>query len=132
LVAGGFFIKEIFKMAQKLKRNINIGFRVNEDEDFYLKKQMEEAGWNNLRQFIMNQVIRGKIVKFEPQEFSELSRLLRSVSNNVNQIAAKANSMGRVYMAELDYIKENQMKLWEKLDELLKAVTKIQEVDYDR
>jgi uncharacterized protein YukE len=93
---------------------------------------MEEAGWNNLRQFIMNQVIRGKIVKFEPQEFSELSRLLRSVSNNVNQIAAKANSTGRVYMAELDYIKENQQKLWEKLDELLKAVAKIQEVDYDR
>ncbi|MDR0906791.1 MAG: plasmid mobilization relaxosome protein MobC [Oscillospiraceae bacterium] len=115
---------------QNLKRNINIGFRVNEDEAFYLKKHMEEAGWNNLRQFVMHQVVRGKIVKFEPQEFAELSRLLRTVSNNVNQIAARANTYGRVYTAELDYIKEQQRRLWEKLDALLKAVAKAQEVDY--
>jgi hypothetical protein len=117
---------------QKLKRTINIGFRVNEDEHFYLKKHMEEAGWNNLRQFILNQVIHGKIVKFEPQEFAELSRLLRTVSNNVNQIAARANSTGRVYTVELDYIKEQQRELWVKLDELLKAVAKAQEVDYEQ
>jgi valyl-tRNA synthetase len=119
-------------MAQKLNRNINIGFRVNEDEHFFLKKHMEEAGWDNLRQFVMHQVVRGKIVKFEPQELTELSRLLRTVSNNVNQIAVRANSNGRVYMDELDYIKENQQKLWEKLNELLKAVAKAQEVDYGR
>jgi valyl-tRNA synthetase len=114
---------------QKLKRNINIGFRVNEDEHNFFIKRMEQAGWDNLRQFIINLVVRGKIVKFEPQEFAELSRLLRTVSNNVNQIAVKANSTGRVHMAELDYIKEMQQKLWEKLDELLKAVAKAQEVE---
>jgi valyl-tRNA synthetase len=116
-------------MAQKLKRNINIGFRANEDEHDFFIKRMGQAGWDNLRQFIKNLVVRGKIVKFEPQEFAELSRLLRAVSNNVNQIAAKANSNGRVQMAELDYIKEMQQKLWEKLNELLKVVAKAQEVE---
>jgi hypothetical protein len=32
-------------------------------------------------------------------------------------------------MAELEYIKEMQQKLWEKLDELLKSVAKAQEVE---
>jgi hypothetical protein len=45
---------------QKLKRNINIGFRVNEGEHDFFITRMEQAGWDNLRQFIINLAVRGK------------------------------------------------------------------------
>ena len=41
-------------MAQKLKRNINMGFRVNEDEKYFIEKRMEAAGWTNFRNFVLH------------------------------------------------------------------------------
>jgi len=68
-------------MPQKLKRSINMGFRVNEDEKYFIERKMELAGWTNFRSFVLNSLVRGDIIKLDLTEIREMNTLLRNVSN---------------------------------------------------
>jgi hypothetical protein len=114
-------------MAQKLKRNINMGFRVNEDEKYFIEKKMEAAGWTNFRSFVLNSLVRGEIVKLDLAEIREMNTLLRNISNNINQIAARANSTSRVFEADIASIQVQQATLWEQQNKIIGAITKMTE-----
>jgi len=114
-------------MAQKLKRSINMGFRVNEDEKYFIEKKMEAAGWTNFRSFVLNSLVRGEIIKLDLTEIREMNILLRNISNNVNQIAARANSTNRVYEADIAEIQTRQTELWEQQNKIIGAITKMTE-----
>ena len=114
-------------MAQKLNRNINMGFRVNEDEKHFIEKKMEAAGWTNFRSFVLNSLVRGEIVKLDLAEIREMNMLLRNVSNNINQIAARANSTNRVYEADIAEIQSRQSEVWEQQNRIIGAITKMTE-----
>ena len=114
-------------MAQKLKRSINMGFRVNEDEKYFIEKKMEAAGWTNFRSFVLNSLVRGEIIKLDLTEIREMNILLRNISNNVNQIAARANSTNRVYEADIAEIQTRQAELWEQQNKIIGAITKMTE-----
>jgi len=114
-------------MPQKLKRNINMGFRVNEDEKFYIEKKMEKAGWNNFRAFVMNHLIRDEVVTVDLSGITDMNSLLRNIGNNINQIAARANSTGRVYDADLAEIKQRQTEIWEQQNVILSRINKFME-----
>jgi len=115
-------------MAQKLKRNINMGFRVNEDEKYFIEKKMEAAGWKNFRNFVLHCLVRGEIVKLDLAEIREMNTLLRNVSNNINQIAARVNSTGNVYAADIADVQTRQAELWEQQNKIISAITKMTEV----
>ena len=114
-------------MAQKLKRNINMGFRVNEDEKFFIEKKMEAAGWTNFRSFVLHFLVRGAIVKLDIAEVREMTTLLRNVSGNINQIAARINSTNRIYEADMTEIQARQSELWEQQNRIIAAITKMTE-----
>ena len=114
-------------MTQKLKRDINMGFRVNEDEKFFIEKKMEAAGWKSFRSFALHCLVRGEIVKLDLAEIREMNKLLRNISNNINQIAARANSTNRVYDADTSEIQARQMELWEQQNKIIAAITKLAE-----
>ena len=114
-------------MAQKLKRSINMGFRVNEDEKYFIEKKMEMAGWKNFRSFVLNSLVRGEIVKIDLAEIREMITLLRNTSNNINQISARVNSTGRVYEADMTEIQSRQSELWEQQNKIIGAITKLTE-----
>ncbi len=114
-------------MPQKLKRNINMGFRVDEDEKYFIDKKMAAAGWTNFRSFVIHHLVRGAIVKLDPTELREMNTLLRNVSNNINQIAARANATGNVYAADIAYVKARQAELWDQQNRLIAAISKIAE-----
>ena len=114
-------------MAQKLKRSINMGFRVNEDEKYFIEKKMEAAGWTNFRNFVLHCLVRGEIVKLDLAEIREMNTLLRNVSNNINQIAARVNATNRVYDADIADIQVRQSALWEQQNKIIAAITKMTE-----
>ena len=114
-------------MAQKLNRSINMGFRVNEDEKHFIDKKMEAAGWTNFRSFVLNSLVRGEIIKLDLGEISEMTKLLRNISNNINQISARVNSTNRVYEADIADIQSGQAELWEQQNKIIAAITKLAE-----
>jgi hypothetical protein len=114
-------------MSQKLKRSINMGFRVNEDEKYFIGKKMELAGWTNFRSFVLNSLVRGEIIKLDLAEIREMNTLLRNVSNNINQIAMRVNSTSNIYITDIADIQEKQALLWEQQNKIIAAVMKVTE-----
>jgi len=114
-------------MPQKLKRSINMGFRVNEDEKYFIERKMELAGWKNFRSFVLNSLVRGEIVKLDLTEIREMNALLRNVSNNINQIAVRVNATSRVYEADIAEMQARQSALWEQQNKIIAAITKMTE-----
>ena len=112
-------------MKQNLKRNIAVTFRVNEDEHYVIKRKMKMAGIDNQRLYLMTMALRGQIVTVDMTDVQECGKMLRSISNNVNQLAKKANEGRNVYTADLDHVREKLTEVWEQQDKIIKALTKI-------
>ena len=72
-------------------RPIKLSVRVNQTENQYLTLQAHSSGLSKeafIRKLIMGETIKAK----PPQELAELLRLLKSTSDNINQIARSVNA----------------------------------------
>lgn len=87
------------------KRNILKQVWLSREESETLKKKMKKVGLNE------STLIRNLILDFKPKEkpdekFYEVMKQLYSLSNNMNQIARKANTLGFIdvpfYKKEID------------------------------
>ena len=113
---------------QNLTRNRTMTFRVTEAERDEIRKRMKRAGIFSLRAYLLKMALDGLVVKMDMADVQECSRLLRNVSNNVNQLAKHANSGGTVHAASLDDVKISLGAVWEQQDTIIRRLTKILEV----
>ena len=79
---GGIFIVENGKQK-------GIYFKVSEKERDLIEQKMALAGVSNMSGFVRKMSIDGYVVNLEIPELTECASLLRYISNNVNQMAAK-------------------------------------------
>ena len=49
------------------------------------------------------------------EDMQELLKLVRSISNNVNQIAVRVNSTDKVYREDMDNIMDGVERIWQQL-----------------
>ena len=124
---SGHFLKGVNHM-QKLTRKINMGFRVTEEERELIYKRMAQTGITNLRAYMLKQAIDGYVINLDLSEINECSRLLRTVSNNANQIAKYANTMGAVYAEDMASIQSSLEKVWQQQEKIIRSLAKIVEV----
>lgn len=101
------------------KREIMLRFRVTPEERSMIEKRMKQLGTTNMAAYLRKIAIDGYVVKLDLPELRELVSLLRRMSNNVNQIAKRANETGRGYDADIGCILENQERLWSAANEIL-------------
>jgi len=113
---------------QKLKRNINVGFRVTEDEQKMIRRRMAQTNIKSLRAYMLKMAIDGRVIHFEFDSINDCSKLLRNISSNINQIAKRVNETGNAYAADMEDIKAGQDKIWTQQDEILRRLAKILEV----
>ena len=113
---------------QKLKRSINMGFRVTPEEHDAIKKRMEMAGISSLRVFLMKMALLGHILCIDLTDVRECSRLLRNASGNINQIAKRVNETGNFYAADLADIQGRLGDIWKQQDKIIRSLSKILEV----
>jgi len=113
---------------QKLKRSINMGFRVTEEEQQMIKRRQAQTNICNLRAYLVKMAIDGMVVNLDLTEVNECSRLLRNVSNNINQIAKRVNETSNIYDEDIREIKSRQSEIWEQQNKIIKSLTKILEV----
>jgi hypothetical protein len=55
------------------------------------------------------------IVKFNADELQEMLRLMKNVSNNINQITVRVNSTNAVYREDLKRIEDGMERIWQQL-----------------
>ena len=116
--------KEVSKMDYE-KRTKRIWFRVTPEEFAAIQQKQKEANIISREAFLRKVVMEGRILKLEIPELREISILLGRCSSNLNQIARRVNSTGRLYAGELSETKrelgqaENRMrKIYEWLSEI--------------
>ena len=81
-----------------------IYFKVTDEERKLIEQRMALAGIRNMSGYIRKMCIDGYFVQLQIPELTKCAKLLRYTSNNVNQIARRVNSGGRVYTDEVNEI----------------------------
>ncbi len=100
--------------------------RVTEEEYAQIQARMAEVGTKNLSAFLRKLALDGRIVLLDMDEIKTLVSLLRRTSANVNQIAKRVNSTGRVYENDLTEIQNRLGEVWLALDDVLRKLAVVE------
>lgn len=105
-------------MKDKIKRTRSVQVRLTQEEYDFLEQKFRLSGYKSKSEFMRIAFFDTLIVKFSTEDMQELLRLVRSISNNVNQIAVRVNSTNKIYVEDIVNIKEGQYKIWQLLNSL--------------
>ena len=90
-----------------------------------IDKRMEQAGIKSLRAYMLKMGADGRIVHVELNSVREMVRLLSNVSNNINQIAKRANETRNIYAADIDELRNHYDEIWAQTKLILRELTEI-------
>lgn len=110
---------------KKRRRTIPLMFYVTPEERDQIEAKMAQLGTNNMSAYLRKIAIDGYVVQLDLPELREMVSLLRRSSNNLNQLARRANETGRIYPEDLADIRQNQAQLWESTKEILRVLSKL-------
>lgn len=102
-------------MKDKIKRTRSVQVRLTQEEYDFLEQKFKLSRYKSKSEFMRIAFFDTLIVKFSTEDMQELLRLVRSISNNVNQIAVRVNSTDKVYREDMDNIKDGVEKIWQQL-----------------
>ncbi len=99
----------------KNRRDLYLKIRVSREELDAIDRKFRNSGMKSRSEFVRAMIFKGYIVQFNEEKMNELLKLARNISGNINQIAVRANSGGRVYDNDIAEIKEGVNQLWQPL-----------------
>ena len=101
------------------KRDVPILFRVSPEEKEQIDRRMADLGIVNMAAYLRKMALDGYIVNLDIPELRELVSLMRRSSNNLNQIAKRVNTTGRIYASDMEDMLQKQEQLWEAVNTIL-------------
>jgi len=111
-------------MANRTK-NINLHFMVNEQEREMIQRRMEQAGIKNMRAYMLKMAIDGHVVQLDLSGVREMVRLLKNATDNINQIARRANETRSVYAADIEDLRTQYDALWEQAGCIMRKLSEL-------
>jgi hypothetical protein len=84
-------------LNEKRTRKNSFVLRLDDNEMRILQERMQAVGVKNREMFARKMLLDGYIINVDLKPIAELVRLTRNISNNINQIARRANECGCVY-----------------------------------
>ncbi len=109
----------------KRKREVQLNFRVSQQELELIEQKMSQFGTQNREAYLRKMAIDGYVVKLDLPELKELVTLLRRSSNNLNQLTRRVHETGRIYDADLEDISQRQEQLWDGMSMILSQLAKL-------
>ena len=106
-------------------RNHYINFRVTEQEREMIDRRMAQTGITNRRAYLLKMAVDGRVIHVELESVKEMVRLLSNATNNINQIARRANETGSIYAADLDELCGRYDELWGQTKVILRKLSGI-------
>lgn len=105
-------------MAQ-MRRPIELKFHVTPEEKAVIDKKKAQLGTSCTAAYCRKMAIDGYVLKLDLPEMREMISLLRRYSNNLNQLAKRANATNRVYDTDIQEVLESQERLWGAANDIL-------------
>ena len=107
-------------------RNIQVIFRVDEQERGLIRQKMELMGVRNMQAYLRKMAIDGYVLQLDLPELKELVSLLRRSSNNLNQLTRRVHETGRFYDADLEDLRQSYDRLWASARRILTSLSRIE------
>ena len=101
-------------------RTVGLYTMVSPEEKEMIDQKMALLGTMNLRAYLRKMAVDGYIVQLDMGAVVELVKLLRSISNNVNQIARRCNETRNLYAQDVEDLRRGYNQVWEGINSLLK------------
>ena len=73
---------------------------------------MAQAGTDNFSAYARKMLIDGYIIQVDYTNIKEMTAELQKSGVNINQIARRGNTMGTVYDADIQELKERLTEIW--------------------
>ena len=108
---------------EKKPRDVQILFRVTPEEKELIEAKMAQYGATSMASYLRKMAIDGYIINLDLPELRTISSLLLRTSNNINQIAKRANQTHRVYDTDMREIQNSQAELIEGVGKILTALS---------
>ena len=103
-------------MANRI-RNERLEIKLTKEEKALFEKKKRLAKCRNMSLFIRKCVLEKQIYQIGLEPFRDLQGLLSNATNNINQIAKRANSTGVIYKDDINDMKEQiehfSKQLWQ-------------------
>ena len=107
-------------MRQNEGRTVGLYTKVSPEEKAVIEQKMAMLGTTNLRAYLRKMDVDGYIVQLDMSSVVEMVKLLRSISNNVNQIARRCNETRNLYAEDVEDLRRGYAETWVAVHELLK------------
>ncbi len=90
-----------------------------------IRGKMQDAGVVNMSAFMRKMAIDGYMILLDLSDVNEVVRLLKINSNNLNQVAKKANESGIIYIQDIRQLQNQQSEIWEAVKDILVRLSNI-------
>ena len=107
------------------KRNIQIKFRVTEEEKKLIEQKMAQLPTKYIGTYMRKMAIDGFIIYTDLSEFKEFQKELQVIGRNVNQIAKRINYTSTAYDTDIIEIKERLDEIWKLQRRMLLSFCKL-------
>ena len=98
---------------EKRKRNIQIKFRVTEEEKQLIEQKMAQLPTRQIGAYLRKMAIDGYIIYTDTANIKEMNKELRAIGRNINQIAKRVNSTGDIYRGDITELRERLGEIWQ-------------------
>jgi hypothetical protein len=110
---------------QNTNRPITIKIRLSEAERELIAEKMAAANIRNREAYMRKMILDGYVVRVDFSDVRELSRLLRTATNNLNQISRRANETRSIFESDIRDLQDNYEKLWVSAEGIMKKLAKL-------
>ena len=111
--------------GKKRVRSTSVCVWLSSDEQAKIRKRMADVGIHNLSAYMRKMALNGYVLHVDLAPVKEIVSLQRRCANNLNQIAARANTYGGVYPDEIKALQKDYADLWGALSELLEKLSEV-------
>lgn len=112
-------------MRKNEGRTVGLYTKVSPEEKEVIDRKMAMLGTSNLRAYLRKMAVDGYVVQLDMSSVVELVKLLRSISNNVNQIAHRCNETRNLYAQDMEDLRHGYAQVWTGINDLLKKFEKL-------
>lgn len=112
-------------MADEPKDKV-IMLRVSQAERDRIQEKMAEIGVENMSAYIRKMALDGICVNMDLIDVTQMVKLLRYASNNLNQYTKKAHETGSIYSEDIEDLQRRLDDLWESCKEILTRLATVQ------
>lgn len=107
------------------ERNILIRFLVSKEEKELIQKKITQTCIRNMSGYLRKMAINGYIINVDLSCIKDMIPRLRNATNNINQIAKRANETGNVYQPDIAEVNAKVDGIWDMTEQILKNLTGI-------